>query len=189
MLTIKERQEYLKALGMYDGKIDGIEGAGTKAGYRALQNKYFTRSKDRDGYYGNDTDKLLQNAYNVKTYTKNFSLSEFKCDCGGRYCTGYPAVLHPQLLKNLQTMRDKYGPLTITDGLRCSKYNILVGGAIGSRHKDGKATDIRANICATVAGREKVMTLWKTLPQQRYTYCNINGSHPSMGSSVHVDVI
>lgn len=189
MLTIKERQEYLKALGMYSGAIDGIEGAGTKAGYRALQNKFFSRSKDKDGYYGNDTDKLLQNAYNVKTYTKNFALTEFKCDCGGRYCTGYPVVLDPQLLKNLQTMREKYGPVTITDGLRCEKFNVAVGGASGSRHKSGKAADIRVNICYSGAGRKQVMAFWQTLPQQRYTYCNINGSYPNMGSSVHVDVI
>jgi hypothetical protein len=188
MLTITERQAQLKALGMYDGEVDGIEGAKTKAGYRKLQNMFFSRSRDKDGIYGNDTDKLLQNAYNVKTYTKNFALSEFKCTCGGRFCTGYPAVLDVYLLKNLQDVRDKYGATRITSGMRCAKRNAEVGGAAGSRHQTGKAADIHTAICYSGAGRKQVMAFWQTLPRQRYTYCNINGSNPSMGSSVHVDV-
>lgn len=188
MLTIEQRQQYLKALGMYDGAIDGIEGVKTRAGYKLLQNKFFARAKDKDGYYGNDTDKLLQNAYNVKTYAKNFALTEFKCTCGGKYCTGYPVVIDINLLKNLQAVRDKFGATSITSGMRCTKRNAEVGGAAGSRHQSGKAADIHTAICYSGAGRQKVMSYWQTLPQQRYTYCNINGSNPNMGSSVHVDV-
>jgi peptidoglycan hydrolase-like protein with peptidoglycan-binding domain len=66
MLSIKERQIYLKALGYYLGPIDEIEGPMTKSAYRALQNKYFIRSCDKDGVYGQNNDILLQNAYNFK---------------------------------------------------------------------------------------------------------------------------
>ena len=63
MLSIKDRQIYLKTLGYYQGAIDEIEGPMTKSAYRTLQNKYFTRSCDKDGVYGKNTDILLQNAY------------------------------------------------------------------------------------------------------------------------------
>ncbi|MBE6782955.1 MAG: hypothetical protein E7536_02965 [Ruminococcaceae bacterium] len=36
MLSIKNRQKYLSLLGFYTGKVDGIEGAKTKAAYKAL---------------------------------------------------------------------------------------------------------------------------------------------------------
>lgn len=52
MLSIKERQTYLKKYGFYTGKIDGIEGPLTKKAYLALQKKYFVRKMDIDGIYG-----------------------------------------------------------------------------------------------------------------------------------------
>lgn len=189
MLSKKKRQEYLKALGFYDGAIDGIVGAKTKAAYIALQKKYFTRSKDIDGKYGNNTDILLQNAYNVKKYCPNFKLEEFKCGCKGKHCTGYPVVLNIQLLKNLQLVRERFGATTITSGMRCSKYNAsLKGSSVLSRHKSGKAVDIKNGTSATVQGRKSIMKFWKTLPKQRYTYCNTNGDYPNMGAAVHIDV-
>ena len=188
MLSIKKRQTYLKALGFYNGNIDGIVGAKTKKAYKDLQKKYFKRSKDIDGKYGKNTDILLQNAYNVKIYCPSFKLEEFRCGCNGKYCTGYPAVLNIQLLKNLQAVRNEFGATTIPSGLRCSKHNSAVGGSSASRHKSGKAVDIKNNTSKTVAGRKKIMAFWKTLPKWRYTYCNIKGSNPGMGSSVHTDV-
>lgn len=188
MLSIKKRQKYLKALGYYTGEIDGKAGKLTKAAYRALQNDYFTREEDLDGIYGKDTEKLLLNAYYVKTYTKNFRLTEFRCKCKGKYCTGYPVVLDINLLKNLQSLRNEYGSINISSGMRCEKHNKAVGGSTTSRHKKGKAADIYNKITQTLAGRKKIMAFWKKLPKQRYTYCNENGNYPNMGSAVHVDV-
>lgn len=189
MLSVKERQEYLKALGFYDGNIDGIAGEKTKAAYKALQKAYFTRKSDIDGKYGTNTDILLQNAYNVKKYCKNFNLTEFKCGCGGKYCTGYPAVLSVQLLKNLQSVRSKYGSTTITSGMRCKTHNSkLSGSASTSRHLSGKALDIKNSKTATEAGRKEIMSYVKALTGHRYTYCNIGGNYPNMGTAVHFDV-
>ena len=188
MLSKKKRQTYLKALGFYKGDIDGKIGAKTKAAYLALQKKYFTRKADIDGLYGKNTDILLQNAYNVFVYCKDFKLEEFKCQCGGKYCTGYHTIINIQLLKNVQKMRDKFGPTTITSPLRCSKHNKAVGGVSNSRHKYGKAVDIKNSTSKTESGRKAIMNYWKTLPKQRYTYCNIKGSNPNMGNSVHIDV-
>ena len=47
MLTVKQRQNYLKTLGYYTGKIDGKEGPLLKEAYKKLQKDYFVREKDR----------------------------------------------------------------------------------------------------------------------------------------------
>ena len=188
LLSKKKRQKYLKALDFYDGTIDGIIGDKTKKAYKELQKAYFTRKADIDGLYGKDTDTLLRNAYIVKKYCKNFELKEFKCQCGGKYCTGYPTVIDIQLLKNLQAVREKFGSTIITSALRCTKHNEAVGGVSGSRHRTGKAVDIINSVSKTENGRKKIMDFWGTLPKQRYTYCNINGDYPNMGTAVHIDV-
>lgn len=189
LLTIETRQKYLKALGFYAGEIDGSEGKLTKAAYTKLQNKYFTRTQDKDGIYGNNTDILLRNAYNVHIYAKNFRLEEFKCNCGGRYCTGYPKVISVQLLKNIQAIRDKYGATTITSGLRCQKFNdSLIGSIKNSYHIRGKAVDFVNKSTLMPSDRRKVMAYWRQLNQAGYTYCNENGSAPNMGNAVHVQV-
>lgn len=91
-LTIKERQQYMKELGFYEGKVDGLEGIKTLKAYANLQVRYFARPDDVDGKYGKNTDNLLRSAYVCKDL-KYFELPEFKCKCGGKYCTGYPATL------------------------------------------------------------------------------------------------
>ena len=192
MLTIKQRQTYFQYLGYYDGEITGKENSALKAAYKKIQDDYFTRDKDKDGKYGPDTEKLLVNVYRVKKYTKNFDFKsdkKLKCSCGGKYCTGFPTTLSTQLLKNLQSVRNKYGATTITSGMRCEKYNnSLDGSSTSSRHMTGKALDIDNAKTHTEKGRKEVMAYVKKLTGHRYTYCNLGGSHPNMGNSVHFDV-
>ena len=189
LLTIKTRQKYLKALGLYDGQLDGKEGPMLKESYKKLQNKYFTREKDKDGLYGNNTDILLRNAYKVEAYTRNFDLIEFKCNCGGRYCTGYPVILNTQLLKNAQSIRTKYGPTTITSALRCQRYNDSIPGSIkNSYHVKGKAIDFANSSTNTLSSRRIVMAYCRKLPNAGYTYCDENGNYPNMGNSIHTQV-
>lgn len=187
MLSVLERQKYLKDLGFYSGELDGMEGPATKAAYKALQDKYFTRKQDKDGFYGENTEKLLINAWRVAAYTKNFTVDEFKCECDGA-CTGYPAILDIYLLANLQALRDKYGATTVTSALRCEKQNTAIGGIPKSLHKEGRAVDFRNKNTATLALRQQVMSTFKTLPNWRYTYCNVNGNYPNMGNCIHIDV-
>ncbi len=199
LLSKKKRQEYLKALGYYNGKIDGVIGDKTKQAYKDLQDDYFDRSKDRDGKYGNNTDILLRSAYNCRDL-KYFKLQEFKCGCDCKYCTGYPVELNRNLVVNLDSMRKHYGKaMRITSGLRCSKHNSKVGGAIGSYHKKGKAVDYNmTGKCTTLNGRKELIKYWdNTFSTARYSYCNGYGikngkvSYPTsktMGNSVHADV-
>lgn len=199
MLSIKERQEKLKYLGFYSGAIDGIEGVKTKRAYKELQDKYFFRKQDKDGKYGNNTEKLLMCAYNVKRYTKNFDIKKDKlyCRCKGKYCTGYPAIMNENMLKNLQVIRNKYGSTTVTSMLRCKEWNKKVGGSTNSRHLLGKAVDFKNLKSLTLAKRKLQINYWMSLDNSRYSYCN--GYYKStsksgkktakgMGTSIHGDV-
>jgi hypothetical protein len=199
MLTIRERQEKLKYLGFYKGAIDGVEGVKTKRAYKELQDKYFFRAKDKDGKYGTNTEKLLISAFNVKKYTKNFDIKRDKlyCRCKGKYCTGYPAIIQIDLLKNLQSIRDKFGATTVTSMLRCKEWNKLQGGATNSRHLKGKAVDFRNLKSLTLEKRKLQINYWITLPEARYSYCNgyyknTSGSGKKvakkMGTSIHGDI-
>lgn len=198
MLSIRDRQIYLKALGFYLGSIDGIEGPMTKSAYRALQNKYFIRSCDKDGIYGKNTDILLQNAYNFKD-SQYFKLEELKCQCGGKYCTGYPTIIDKQLIKNLNEIRKIYGTIRITSGLRCTKHNANVGGVSGSKHVLGKAVDTyQSNMCSTYNKRKIYIQKWLDFANSQMGYCNgymkyqncnpISYSSKTMGNVVHLQV-
>lgn len=187
LLSTAKRKEYFKALGL---------GEYNKANILKLQKQYFTRKKDIDGIYGPNTDNLLRHVYNVKTFTKNFSPQEFKCECGGRYCTGYPTYMKDFQLINLQTIRTHYGrPMQVTSGMRCRWYNSHIGGSIAnSLHLQGQATDFYIRgVTDTLARRKSAIKYIKKLARHHYTYGNgINsaGGHPSaryMGNALHTD--
>lgn len=199
LLSVKTRQKYLKELGLYRGAIDGSAGPLTKEAYRKLQNSYFTRSKDKDGLYGKNTDNLLKSVYACKD-VPNFNVQEFKCGCGGKYCTGYPVVLSKTLVEDLQLLRNHYGrSITITSGLRCSSYNKRVGGITNSEHTKGRAADIYiAGQSDSFNGRVEIVNYWDTLPNAKYAYCNGYLKYAgqkskdyyssTMGNATHVNV-
>lgn len=150
-----------------------------------------------DGVYGQQTENALISAINVKRNTKNFSVKEFRCECGGRYCCGYPSTLKVEMLRNIQAIRDHYGrPITVTCGLRDKTYNSKLGGSIqNSLHLSGRAVDFyQKGVTDTLANRKASIKWIKTLPNHHYTYGNgINSygngvSAPYMGNALHTDV-
>ena len=183
MLSVRKRQTYMKALGFYDGDVDGDWGALCQKGTLKMQKAYFTRKEDCDGKYGPDTDILLQNLWNCKDL-KYFKLKEFRCNCGK--CTGYPAVLDKQLLLNIDNLRRLNGPITITSGLRCKyKNSQLSGSSANSRHMSGKALDFyNSKLTGSKAKRTATVKKWYSYKKSRYAYANT----PGMGNAVHVDV-
>ena len=199
LLSVKKRQTYLKELGYYKGEIDGIAGKQTKKAYKDLQNDYFTRKKDKDGVYGTNTDILLRCVYNCKDL-KHFKVTEFKCGCKTKYCTGYPVELNVDLLNCLDDLRGDFGKsITITSGMRCKTHNKKVMGSTGSRHPKGKAVDIFMKTqSSTHKGRKELVDYWiENYSNSRYAYCNGYGrtksniSYPkssTMGNAVHIDV-
>lgn len=186
LLSVEKRKAYFKKLGLGEYNAENI---------KKFQKKYL-RSKDVDGIYGTDTDRLLRHVYNVKTYTKNFEPEEFKCECGGRYCTGYPSYMKKVELENLQKIRTHFGkPMTVTCGLRCRPYNNSLRGSISnSKHLTGYATDFyMRGVTDTLANRKAAIKWIKKLPNHNFTYGNgIDSSGvkyyaPYMGNALHTD--
>lgn len=186
LLTTEQRKARFKFLGL---------GEYNTANIKKFQKKYL-RSKDVDGIYGINTDRALRHVYNVKKCTKNFEPEEFKCECGGKYCTGYPSYMKQVELKNLQTIRTHFGkPMTVTCGLRCKKYNSILAGSIqNSKHLTGYACDFyMKGVTDTLANRKAAIKYIKKLPNHNYTYgngINSNGVKVAasyMGNALHTD--
>jgi len=82
---------------------------------------------------------------NMGDLTKNFSKSEFDCNCG---CDMPEDVFDNVKLhaKNLQVIRDFLNEsIRINSGYRCPSYNSKVGGASKSQHLTGNASDLVAH--------------------------------------------
>lgn len=183
MLKMRRRQELLKALGFMDGDPSSRKTRTYTDAVLKLQRKYFRRKGDIDGIYGKNTDILLRHVYRCHK-SKYFAPEEFRCNCG--HCTGYPAAINKQLLSNLKALRNEYGTITITSGLRCKWKNArLSGSSPTSRHMTGKAADIyNPALTGSVKLRNRTISLWYKMPKAHYSY----GNTPGMGNAVHVDV-
>lgn len=185
LLDKGERNRRLKYLG-YECNADGI---------KKFQKKAFpNQPKEHDGKYGIKTDRALRHFYNIKKVTKNFSPTEFRCNCGR--CTGYPSYMKQVELKHLQKIRDHYGkPMTITSGLRCSYENNRVGGVRNSGHLRGYAADFyMQGVTDTVANRKRSLLWIKKRENHEFTYgAYMNDSHglyrvaAGMGNAMHTE--
>lgn len=187
LLTVAERKAIFKELGL----------TYNTANITALQKKYMWRKSDVDGIYGPNTDNMLRTVYNTLKYTKNFDPKEFRCECGGRYCCGFPSYMKPHELITIQAIRDHWGrPITVTCGMRDKTYNRKLNGSVqNSKHLTGSAIDFyQRGVTDTLANR-KMAIKWmkKNLPFLNYAYGNgINSSGysvraPYMGNALHVD--
>lgn len=173
--TVKQWQ---KKLGT---ETDGIIGPET---IQAVKDFQGSQGIKRTGVMNNATLKALKKksvpAVNWKT-VKYFKKSEFKCDCNGKFCDGYPAEIHPDLIAVLERTRKHYGkPIIITSGLRCKKRNAQLDGSIpNSKHLSGKAADIYLQ---GENGNNGELVKWlKKQPEVNYSYTGFG--------AVHVDVI
>lgn len=177
MLSLENRKKYFEELNL---------GEYTAKNVKKLQKKWFKDEKEHDGEYGKKTDILLVNLYRVTKNAPHFTLEEFRCHCGGKYCTGFPEYISVSLLKQLEKVRAKMGgPINITSGLRCKEWNKRQSGsATQSRHMTGKAVDITGQLTNTAAKRAAVKKYWYTLKDSNYCYYGT----PNMGSAVHMDV-
>lgn len=75
--------------------------------------------------------------------TKNFNISEFKCNCGCEM----PHEVYENVVKlalQLQNLREAINkPVKINSAYRCEKHNKEIGGVSNSQHLLGKASDIK----------------------------------------------
>ena len=129
---------------------------------------------------------VLKNEW--KTKYKNFSEHEFGCKCGK--CDKYGKGIASSLVYACQYLRDYYKvAVNISSGYRCKSHNKNVGGSNTSKHMTGQACDFyfADGSLKSEKKRKEVMEVIKKLPNFRYTYCNIGGSHKNMGSAIHMD--
>lgn len=188
-MTIKQKQCLLEYLGYYNpensnavNNVDGLWGPASEGATRRFQSDY---GLDADGIFGPLTEaKILEVVATGELpkvdwdKVKYFDRSEFKCNCGGKYCTGFPAEPHPQLVKVADRVRGYFGSAAlISSGVRCATHNANVGGVSNSRHLTGKAMDFR------ISGKTAAEVLDYVLdqPEIRYAY-GIDGTY------VHMDV-
>lgn len=110
---------------------------------------------------------------------KYFTRDELKCKCGGKYCNGFPAEPQELLVQIADGARAHFGaPAHNVSCLRCDKWNTLQGGVVNSRHRLGKAMDIRID---GVTG-DTLLAYLKKQSGVRYAY-KINATN------VHFDIV
>ena len=190
LLTLAGRTKRLKYLGI---------GGYSKKNVLKFQKMAFPGDKKRqDSEYGPETDRALRHFYNVKKCAPNFKPEEFKCECGGRYCSGYPSYMKQVELRHLQSIRSHYKkPMKVTCGLRCRPYNDSLRGSIkNSLHLVGRACDFyMEGVTDTYSNRVAAIKWIKKQPHHHYTYgwgIDSNGyaywSASYMGNALHTDV-
>ena len=194
-LTLKEQQTYLKKLGLYTKKIDGIRGAGHKKAVKQFNTIFL--NKESEVYY-NDTDKLLREIYTSYNkspymvdsdwkYFKNFKSSEFYCTCRKKYCDGWNGLRNKipmHLLMADQYIRNHFGKaVSLTSTIRCDKRNKEVGGVKNSKHRLFRANDMGVKGIKAANVKKFVYTNSSTkLSFINYAY-DINANYE------HIDVI
>lgn len=193
-MTIKQKQNLLAYLGYYVGNIDGEWGTLSKTATKAFQQDF---GLNADGICGPETEKALKHAvcYDMPAKKnepikvpasgdfwdgiKYWSREEFRCQCGGKYCNGFPAEPSEKLVKLAENVRIHFGkPGHRSSGLRCKTWNAMQGGVSNSKHMTGQALDFR------IEGKTaaQVLTYINTLSGVNYAYA-IDNQH------VHMDVV
>ena len=94
-----------------------------------------------------DTDKP-----NTGTFwddIRYFKREEFRCQCKGKYCNGFPVEPQEKMVRTVDEIRRRLGvPVTIVEsggsGVRCPVHNANVGGVANSNHLTGNAADLHS---------------------------------------------
>lgn len=174
-MTIEQKQCLLAYHGYYPASgIDGVWGDQSAAATESFQRAF---GIDADGICGAETEKALTHAVaygmpqvdeealfeGIKYWTKE----EFRCQCGGKYCDGFPANIDRQLLLAADAIREQLGaPAHRTSGLRDKTWNAIQGGVSDSKHMTGQALDF------WVEGKtaDQILAVARTIPQIEYCY-------------------
>lgn len=169
-MTNKQRQNLLQYLDYYIGLPDNDWGPLSREACKAFQRD---RNLPPNGYGSPETDKaLLYAVYNdlkkpqpvedevnsnsetpTGTFWDNsefFNREEFRCQCRGKYCSGFPVEPEEELVRVCNEIRRRLGvPVSIVDsggsGVRCPQHNAAVGGVGNSNHLYGRAADLHSS--------------------------------------------
>ena len=186
-MTVKQIQHLLGYLGYYSGLVDGIWGTQSAAAAARFQQAYGGLAVD--GIAGEQTQTALKLAVangipenqeedSFWEHIRYWEREEFRCRCGGQYCTGFLSEPDRTLVELVDDLRAKAGrPAHASSGLRCPKWNAAQGGVANSRHLTGKALDFSVE---GLSGQQ-LLALAQADTRTRYAYI-IDGGW------VHVDV-
>lgn len=138
----------------YEIKVDGVFGDGTLN--RILEVIYNREEPATDIPVGDKTEPADKDV-NVPTKTGTFwddseffNREEFRCQCKGKYCDGFPEEPEEELVRVCNEIRRRLGvPVEIVtaggSGVRCATHNANVGGVANSNHLYGKAADLHSD--------------------------------------------
>lgn len=158
-MNVLQVQCLLAYLGYPVGAPDGITGSQTQQAVKLFQ---AAEGLKADGDPGPETQAALLAAVaagriytpakteNAKTGTfwddiQYFRRAEFRCQCGGKYCNGFPAEPVEETVQLADEIRRRAGvPLKVSSGVRCKQHNAdpNVGGVWNSLHLTGQAIDL-----------------------------------------------
>lgn len=190
-MTVKQKQHLLGYMGVLRPEdVDGIWGPKSSAATAEAQRMLGIPD---DGVWGDQTDaavrEYIYSGEDIKApeptgtfwdHIRYWSREEFRCQCGGKYCNGFPAEPDQTLVELVDDIRHDLGaPGHRSSGLRCTQHNANEGGVWNSRHLSGKALDF------TIEGKSAYEVYQRALSDPRTGYTYIIGNGPY----VHVDVI
>lgn len=160
-MTVKQKQCLLYYLGYYVGNIDGDWGQLSKTATKMFQKDHGLKD---DGVFGDATAKAVlaavaKNEVKKPTVSKAggfwdniefFTREEFRCQCKGKYCDGFPVEPEESMVRAVNEIRRRLGvPVQIVDaggsGVRCKTHNANVGGVADSQHLFGLAADLHSS--------------------------------------------
>ena len=183
-MTLLQIQCLLQYLGYYTITVDGIWGPGSEQATKDFQ---VAEGLEVDGIPGKLTQAALLDAVAKGRFKQTstqpetgdgtqplwwqdiryFTREEFRCKCGGKYCSGFPAEPQEKLVRAIDNVRGHFGQaFSPNSGVRCPTHNANVGGVANSRHLKGRAVDFG------VPGKTaaQVLAYVQTLPDIRYCY-------------------
>lgn len=190
-LYVHNRKRILKEIGLYNGETTTEnKTASYKKAVLLLNKKYLSKQYHTELYYI-ATDNILRTIDNIKiAKSEHFKVEEFRCNCGGKYCAGFPATVSKNLLIDLETIRNTVDqPVRITSGLRCKRYNnSLRNSSKVSAHMTGKAADWCSSVTSKRIKRIDLCKSLAMLPHHFFCYTDETRNNGPMGTSIHYEV-
>lgn len=203
-MTTRQIQDLLDYLGYPVGAPDGITGSQTRQAVMLFQTAEGLKA---DGIVGEQTEIRLKDAVWQDRFAKDnivpsngqstaetgtfwddicyFRRAEFRCQCGGKYCNGFPAEPVEETVRLADEIRRRAGvPLNVNSGVRCKQHNAdpNVGGVWNSLHLTGQAIDL-----APIGGNISVTRLQEIAEQVQAEKMPNRGGLGRYDWGVHID--
>lgn len=197
-MTTRQVQDLLDYLGYPVGAPDGIVGGQTRQAVVLFQ---AAEGLKADGDPGQETQTALLAAvaagrmYGAPTKAENaeagtfwddikyFTREEFRCQCRGKYCNGFPAEPVEETVRLADEIRRRAGvPLNVNSGVRCKQHNADVGGVWNSLHLTGQAVDL-----APIGGNVSAARLQEIAEQVQAETMPNRGGLGRYDWGVHID--